>query len=252
NISVVIRNLPKEEAMKTGAMALFGEKYGDMVRVVTIDPAYSIELCGGTHVGTTGELGFFKITSESAVAAGVRRIEAVSGIAAENFIQQQSDLLRNIRDSLKAPKDISKAIASLYDENASLKKQVEKFEGAQLKMLRDVLLQKVQPINNTNFIGEIVEVSSPDALKKLAFDLKQNLSYYIIALASVIDGKASVVLLFDEDLTAQKDLDAASLIKQKIAPLIKGGGGGQKTLATAGGQDVNNLQEVIATVKSLL
>jgi alanyl-tRNA synthetase len=252
NIPVVIRTMPKEEAMKTGAMALFGEKYGDAVRVVTIDPTYSIELCGGTHVGSTGELGFFKITSEGAVAAGVRRIEAISGLAAEQYAQEAFDLIRVIRDSLKNPKDIAKAIGSLYDENASLKKQLEKFEAAQLKVLRDALLQRVEKINSVNFIGETVDISSAETLKKLAFNLKQGLSHYVIVLASAIEGKASVVLLFDESTATQKGLDAAVLIRQKIAPLIKGGGGGQKTLATAGGQDVSNLQEVIATVKSLL
>jgi alanyl-tRNA synthetase len=142
NISVVIRSMPKEEAMKTGAMALFGEKYGDTVRVVTIDADYSIELCGGTHVGATGELGLFKITSETAVAAGVRRIEAVSGLAAENYVQSNFELVRSVREALNAPKDIIKAITSLYDDNTSLKKQLEKFETAGLKALRDAMLQK--------------------------------------------------------------------------------------------------------------
>ena len=252
NISVVIRSMPKEEAMKTGAMALFGEKYGDTVRVVTIDADYSIELCGGTHVGATGELGLFKITSETAVAAGVRRIEAVSGLAAENYVQSNFELVRSVREALNAPKDIIKAITSLYDDNTSLKKQLEKFETAGLKALRDAMLQKIQDVNGVNFIGEIVDVANADSLKKLAFDLKPFLSNYIIVLAAAIEGKAGIVLLFDEAAAAQKSLDASVLIKQRIAPLIKGGGGGQKTLATAGGQDVSNLQGVIATVKSLL
>ncbi|HVF80690.1 MAG TPA: DHHA1 domain-containing protein, partial [Flavisolibacter sp.] len=270
NIPVVIRTMPKEEAVQTGAMALFGEKYGDTVRVVTIDPEaspasgtseggreveqnlLSIELCGGTHVGATGELGFFKITSESAVAAGVRRVEAISGLPAERYVQESFDLVHVVRALLNNPKDIAKAINALHDENASLKKQLERFEAAQLKIIRDSLLQKIEKINNIDFIGEVVEVASADALKKLAFDLKPALSAYIIVLVAAIEGKASVVLLFDEAVSAQKSLDASALIKQKIAPLIKGGGGGQKTLATAGGQDTSNLQAVIATVKSLL
>lgn len=252
NIPVVIRQLPKEEAMQSGAMALFGEKYGDMVRVVTIDPAYSIELCGGTHVGNTGELGFFKITSEAAIAAGVRRIEAQSGLAAENYIQEQFDLLRGIREALKNPKDITKAIASINEETNSLKKQVEKFEQAQIKTLRDVLLQKSQLIKGVHFIGELVEVGNADILKKLAFELKPLVNDHVILLAAIIDGKASVILLIDEAIAAQKNLDAALTIKQKIAPLIKGGGGGQKTLATAGGINTAELQQVVNVVRDSL
>ncbi len=252
NIPVIIRTVPKEEAVQSGAMALFGEKYGDLVRVVTIDPAYSIELCGGTHVGATGELGFFKIKSEAAVAAGVRRIEAISGLAAEQYIVEQFELVKNIREALKNPKDINKAIAALYDENAALKKSLESFESAQLRTLRDGLLQKAEAINGAQFIGDVVEVSSADALKKLAFDLKSSLSRPAIALASAIAGKAAVVLLFDEALAAEKGLDASALIKQTVAPLIKGGGGGQKTLATAGGQETGNLRQVIAAVKAAL
>ncbi|GAA4744906.1 alanine--tRNA ligase [Flavisolibacter ginsenosidimutans] len=252
NIPVVIRFMPKEEAMKTGAMALFGEKYGDTVRVVTIDPSYSVELCGGTHVGATGELGFFKITSEAAVAAGVRRIEAISGAAAENYINHQLETLRGVRELFKNPKDLGKAIASLQEENTLLKKQVEKFEAAQIKSLSKELLQQTQVVNSTPFIGAVVDVPTADALRKLAFELKASAPGHLIALASAVDGKAAVVLQLDEALSAEKNLDAAVLIKQKVSPLIKGGGGGQKTLATAGGQDASHLQEVIAAVKAAL
>jgi len=252
NIPVVIRQLPKEEAMQSGAMALFGEKYGDTVRVVTIDPSYSIELCGGTHVGFTGDLGFFKITSEGAVAAGVRRIEAFSGVAAEQYAQEQFDSIRVIRDLLKNPKDIAKAISSLNEENNSLRKQLENYELALVKSLRDELLQKAEIVEGATFIGQVVEVNNADTLKKLAFELKPFISDYIIVLAAAIDGKAAVVLLFDEQIAAKKKLDAAATIKQKIAPLIKGGGGGQKTLATAGGQDAAELQQVIQAVKDSL
>ncbi|HUC80944.1 MAG TPA: alanine--tRNA ligase, partial [Flavisolibacter sp.] len=252
NIPVVIRTMPKEEAMQSGATALFGEKYGDTVRVITIDPTYSIELCGGTHVGATGELGFFKITSEGAVAAGVRRIEAISGLAAETYLQQQLSTVQNIREALKNPKDIQKAITGLQEENAALKKTLERFEAAQLKTLRDALAAKAQTVNEVQFIGETVEVGSADALKKLAFDLKTVVGNAVIVLVAAIEGKASVAVSVDEALVTAKGLDASALIKQKIAPLIKGGGGGQKTLATAGGQDVSHLSEVIAAVKTAL
>ena len=252
NIPVVIRFLPKGEAMKTGAMALFGEKYGDVVRVVTMDPGYSVELCGGTHVGATGELGFFKIVSETAIAAGVRRIEALSGAAAEKKINEQLQHFHQIKEALKNPKDVLKTIVSISEENALLKKQIERFELAQLKSLSNELSQKAQRIDGVDFIGEVVQVANADALKKLAFELKQRVDSPVIALTAAIEGKASVVLLFDDSVSQQKNLDAASIIKQKIAPIIKGGGGGQKTLATAGGQDASGLAKVIEAVKALL
>jgi alanyl-tRNA synthetase len=252
NIPVVIRFLPKEEAMKTGAMALFGEKYGDVVRVVTIDPSYSIELCGGTHVGATGELGFFKISSEAAVSAGVRRIEGLSGIAAEQYIQEQFTLVHALKESLKHPKDLSKAIDALLEENNALKKNAEKLEQAQLRSMSDSLAKSIEEVNGSNFIGKVVEVGNADALKKLAFDLKQRVSSAVIVLAAAIGGKASVVLLFEDKEAALKELDASKLVKEKISGLIKGGGGGQKTLATAGGLDISALHQVIETVKSLL
>ncbi|MGZ5285786.1 MAG: alanine--tRNA ligase [Flavisolibacter sp.] len=252
NIPVVIRDMPKDEAMKTGAMALFGEKYGDTVRVVTIDSEYSIELCGGTHVGTTGELGYFILTSESAVAAGVRRVEAVSGTAAAKVIEARTAQLLEIKEVLKQPRDIIKAISALQEENTSLRKQVEQSEQIQLNALSEKLVQQAEDINGIQFLGAVVEVSNADALKKLAFQLKPRLKNFIIVLAAATQGKAAVVLLFDEGASQSKGLDASSLIKQKIAPLIKGGGGGQKTLATAGGQEISALHQVIDGIKDLL
>jgi alanyl-tRNA synthetase len=252
NIPVVIRYMPREEAMQSGAMALFGEKYGDTVRVVTMDSNYSVELCGGTHVGATGELGYFRIISETAIAAGVRRVEAISGAAAEQYARTQFDTLRQVRELLRNPADLSKAINALNEENAGLKRQLEKLEQVQLRTLADSLLKKLQIINGAGFIGELVETGSADSLKKLAFELKPKVPDHVIVLAASIEGKASVVLLIDETMVTLKGLDASALIKQKISPLIKGGGGGQKTLATAGGQDVSALHQVIETIKNLL
>lgn len=252
NIPVVIKEMPKEDAIALGAMALFGEKYADVVRVVIIDEKYSIELCGGTHVGYTGELGLFKITSESAVAAGVRRVEAVTGFAAEQFVNAEFDNIRAIRGLLKNPKDISKSIESLQSENTELKKKLEKLEARQLVALRNELLQKDEIINNVTFIGDIIEVSNADALKKICFDLKTNLNDYVAVLCANLDGKPFVAVGLSETVAVAKGLDAGKIIKEHIAPLIKGGGGGQKTLATAGGQDASNLQLVIEKVKALL
>jgi alanyl-tRNA synthetase len=232
-------------------MALFGEKYGDVVRVVIIDPKYSLELCGGTHVGATGELGIMKILHESAVAAGVRRIEAVSGGAAEHFISEQISSLRNIRETLKQPKDIAKAVENLLQENNEAKKEIEKLEARQLSAIKVELLKRKTQVDGISFIGEIVEVSSADALKKLCFDLKSELKNYAVVLAANIGGKPQVAVMLDEAVSTRKNLEAPKIIKEQIAPLIKGGGGGQKTLATAGGQDASNLKQVIEKVKEL-
>ena len=258
NIPIIIRLMPKEEALRTGAMALFGEKYSDTVRVVTIDPGYSIELCGGTHVGATGELGFFRIRHEGAVAAGVRRIEAVGGKAAETFVGEQLAELATVRQLLKNPADLPRAAEALSSENADLKKKLEKAEAKELEGLRGQLLQKMQTIGGTSFIGEIVEVPGADALKKLCFDLKPGLAAlpgappYLVVLAANLDGKAAVALLLDEQLVSARNLQAPVIIKEYVSPLIKGGGGGQKTLATAGGQNAGNLPQVIERVRGLL
>ncbi|MGB3153392.1 MAG: DHHA1 domain-containing protein, partial [Chitinophagaceae bacterium] len=252
NIPVVIKEMKKDEALKLGAMALFGEKYGDSVRVVIMDRDYSVELCGGTHVGATGELGLFKLTGETAVAAGVRRVEAVCGKQAEDYVLEQTGLLNNLREVLKNPKDIQKAVENLQSENAELKKHMDVLEARQLVIIRNELLQKDEIINGINFIGDIVEVSNADALKKLCFDLKNHLRDHVAVLCVNIGGKPFVAVGISDTVAHAKNLDAGKIIKDLVAPLIKGGGGGQKTLATAGGQDVSNLMQVIEAVKKLL
>ena len=252
NIPIVIKEMKKDDAVALGAMALFGEKYGDKVRVVIMDEKYSIELCGGSHVGHTGELGLFKITSESAIAAGVRRIEAVCGKAAEKYVNQNFEVINEIGGLLKNSADIAKSIENLQAENTYLKKHIEALEARQLVVLRNELLQKDEIINNITFIGDIVEVSSADNLKKLCFDLKTKLNDYVAVLCCNIDGKPFVAVGISDTVVAAKNLDASKIIKEHIAPLIKGGGGGQKTLATAGGQYVGGLREVIERVKALL
>jgi alanyl-tRNA synthetase len=252
NIPVVIRELPKEEALKLGAMALFGEKYGDTVRVVIMDADYSVELCGGTHVGSTGEMGLFKITAESAVAAGVRRVEAVCGEAAEQYLSGQLELLELVKQQFKNPKDLAKAAENLQQENASLKKHIEHLEARQLVGIRNELLHKDEIINGVTFIGDLVEVGNADALKKLCGDLKTHLHDYLAVLCANIGGKPFVAIGISETVAAAKNLDAGKLIKEVVAPMIKGGGGGQKTLATAGGQDVAHLAEVIGKIKEMI
>ncbi|MEQ1552973.1 MAG: alanine--tRNA ligase [Ferruginibacter sp.] len=252
NIPVVIKNMSKDDAMKTGAMALFGEKYGDTVRVVTIDPNYSIELCGGTHVGNTGEIGFFKIRSESAVAAGVRRIEAVSGTAAEALINTTFEDIDNVKTLLKNPKELCKAIETLQSENTSLQKRVEALEARQLVGIRNELLTKDEIINEITFVGEIIEVPNADSLKKLCVDLKNNLHNHLIVLCANVGGKAHVAISISDTVVVAKNLDAAKMIKETVSSIIQGGGGGQKNLATAGGQNVKELENVILAIKNML
>jgi alanyl-tRNA synthetase len=252
DIPLMIKEMSKDEAIEQGAMALFGEKYGDIVRVVVMDPSYSIELCGGTHVSRTGEIGYLKIKHETAVAAGVRRIEAVCGNAAEQLINEAFSSIKEIKEALKNPKEISKAIENLQTENNELKKRLEKLEAKQLSIIKDDLLKKVRAENGVQFLGEIVEVHSADALRKLSLDLKNDLNNYVAVLVANVDGKAQVAVSMDDKAIQSKNLDAQKIIKEHIAPIIKGGGGGQKTLATAGGQDASNLQQVIDKVKSLL
>jgi alanyl-tRNA synthetase len=251
NIPVVIREMPKEEALAMGAMALFGEKYGDKVRVVIIDPEYSVELCGGTHVMHTGMIGLLHIYSESAVAAGVRRIEALTGPKALQYLTGQIAKVRELGTLLKAP-DPLKAIVKLIEEKSALEKKLEHLENRMLVGIRNELLQKDEIINNVSFIGQIIEVPNADALKKICFDLRNNLHDHLVILAANIGGKPSVAVGISDTVVAARQLDAGKIIKEKVAPLIKGGGGGQKNLATAGGQDASKLKEAIEEVRKLL
>lgn len=252
NIPVVIKELPKEQALQLGAMALFGEKYGDTVRVVIMDPAYSVELCGGTHIGSTGELGLFKFTSESAVAAGVRRIEAVTGSKAEDFVNEQLLQLKAVKTALKNPKELLKTLESLVQDKATLEKQVEALELEKVKQMAVGLKSAVENINGINFLGKVVEISSAEGLKNLAFALKNEIPDHVLVFAANIAGKASVALLIADNLVASKGWEAPKMIKELIAPLIKGGGGGQKNFATAGGQEAGQLEQVIQKIKGAI
>ena len=252
NIPVVIREMSREEALKTGAMALFGEKYGDMVRVVTIDPSYSVELCGGTHVSATGELGFFKIKSESAVAAGVRRIEAVAGIAAENYIDGELAVLSSIREQLKNPKDLLKSVQDLHSESSVMRKKIESLEMKQVSHLKTELLNETIPIGKYTYIGKRCEGISPDSLRKLGAELQQENPRLLLLLSVVSDARPFVVIGLGEQLISEKNLDASTIVKEIVAPLIRGGGGGQKSLASAGGQYDGGLNAVFSAVKSLI
>ena len=251
NIPVVIKQMPKEEALQLGAMALFGEKYGDQVRVVIIDPTYSVELCGGTHITSTGELGFCMITSETGVAAGVRRLEAVAGIAAQERLREEKKTMSQLATLLKNPRDIVKAIENQQEELQSLKKQLESTENKLAAFLKAGLATSATAVGDLQFIGQVIEVSQSEMLKKLCNDLRST-SNTVITLAAVIAGKPFVAIGISDDLVAANRFDATVLIKTKVAGTIKGGGGGQKALATAGGQDASNLSLVLEQIKASL
>jgi len=243
NIVSDIRELPIEEAKKTGAMALFGEKYGDLVRVVTFDKHYSIELCGGTHVRATGVIGYLKIVSESAVASGIRRIEAITADKAEDYFDRQEKLARDLNALLKNPKDTLKSVQTLIDHNTELQKQVEALYREKAKVIKAQLLQKIRPVNGISFISEKIQLESAEALKDMVFELKQ-LPSHMIVLGSEIKGKPSITVAISDDLVTSMKLNAGTMVRE-LAKSINGGGGGQPNYATAGGTDSGGLQKAL-------
>jgi alanyl-tRNA synthetase len=245
------RNVAYQVAINSGVTALFGEKYGEYVRVITFDDNFSKELCGGTHVKATGYIGFFKIIAESAVAAGVRRIEAITGIGAENYINEQSKLINQLKELLKNPKDIGKSVETLLDENNRLKKEIEKSIMEKSSGLKNELAEKAQSINGINFIAEKVALPNADAIKNLAYQLKDIVSDLFLVLAADIDGKPNLTVMISENLVKEKGLNAGNIIRE-LAKEIKGGGGGQPFFATAGGSDVSGLDKALAKAKSFI
>lgn len=252
NIPVVVREMPKEEALKLGAMALFGEKYGDTVRVVTMDPSFSVELCGGTHVGSTGMIGAFTIASESAVAAGVRRVEALTGAAAMQYFAEKVGQAKQLSELLKT-KDTVKSVEKLLEEKSALEKRVEVLEQKEFTALAQQLAASAVMLNGLSFVGGVLTLGSADAWRKMAPALKAALKdHFVVILAAVVDDKAQVLLQLGDSLLSDRSWDASKMIREHIAGLIKGGGGGQKAMATAGGQDITQLEKVVETIKGLL
>jgi alanyl-tRNA synthetase len=245
------RNVEYNLAINSGVTALFGEKYGDYVRVITFDDNFSKELCGGTHVKATGYIGYFKIIAESAVAAGVRRIEAITGIAAENYINEQSKLIHQLKELLKNPKDIGKSVETLLDENNRLKKEIEKSILEKSSGLKNDLAKKAQNINSINFIAEKVALPNADAIKNLAYQLKDIVSDLFLVLAADIDGKPNLTVMISENIVKERGLNAGTIIRE-LAKEIKGGGGGQPFFATAGGSDASGLDKALVKAKEFI
>ncbi|WP_460621444.1 alanine--tRNA ligase [Hymenobacter tenuis] len=245
------RNVPIDEAKNLGATALFGEKYGEFVRVITFDREFSVELCGGTHVRTTGDIGFFKITSESAVGAGVRRIEAVTAETAEAFVNQQLDLLGQVREALGNPQHLIPSIEKQTEEIAGLRKQIEQFAQQSINQQKDQLAGQVKALNGVNFLAAQVQASSADGLKTLAFNLRQTVPNLVAVLGAEIDGKPQLAVMLDDELAKGGKLNASTLVRE-LAKEIQGGGGGQPFFATAGGKNVAGLGAAIGKAEELI
>jgi alanyl-tRNA synthetase len=246
------RAVPFDEAKNRGAMALFGEKYGDKVRVITFDPSYSVELCGGTHAQATGQLGFFKIVSESAIAAGVRRIEAITGEEAEAWINEQQTTINEIRETLKNPKDMLKSIEALREQNKKLEQEIEKYKLAEARGMKDELIQKAQPVQDgVSLLVEEVETADMDAGKNLAFELRSSLPKGIVLLGARMGDKAGIWLSIPEEIGQKTGLHAGNIIRE-IAPLMEGGGGGQAAFASAGGKNPKGVSAALAKGREIV
>ena len=244
--NVTYAEIPIDEAKAMGATALFGEKYGDKVRVVVFDKNYSMELCGGCHTSATGNIGMFKIVSEGAIAAGIRRIEAITGEAVEQYLDEQLDLIGHIRETIKTP-DLVKGVTSLSEQNSALKKEVEHLMQEKAQAMAERLHEKATEHEGYKLIMETLPCSG-DQLRNIALMLKQMNESTIAILGSVVDGKPSLCLLLPEAFADAKGLDATKLIRE-VAKEIQGGGGGQKTLCVAGGRNADGLPKAMEMLR---
>ena len=242
------RNIPIAEAKTMGAMALFGEKYGESVRVIQFEN--SVELCGGIHINSTTDIGLFKITSESAVAAGIRRIEAISGESAQQYFRDRTATLESISSILKKPKNIEKSVIDLIDQNSELTKQIELLNKEKAALVKKELKQKIIEINGLNFLGEKVNLNTA-SIKDVLFQLKGEQKNFVGILANAELNKCGLSVILSENLIEDKNLNAAKIIKE-ISHHIRGGGGGQAFFATAGGKDQNGIATAIEELKAML
>lgn len=239
------RNVPMEVATEMGAMALFGEKYGDTVRVIQFGE--SVELCGGTHVSSTGQIGLFKLRAESAVAAGVRRIEAITNEAVENYFAQQETTLRAINDTLRNPKDVTKAVEDLVQKNAELQKQVEQFKKEQARLVKGELKQAIIAKGDYQFLEAKVNLDAGQ-VKDLLFQLKGETNRLVAVIGSTDADKCAISIFIDESLVAEKGWNAGAMVKA-VGPHIQGGGGGQAFFATAGGKLASGIDAALTEIK---
>jgi len=243
------RNIPMKAASDMGAIALFGEKYGDTVRVIRFDD--SVELCGGTHVHHTGQIGFFKIMSESSIAAGIRRIEAITGEKVVEYVFSQIQELAEVKSLLKNQKNAAEGVRALIEEVNTLNKKVEELIAEQAQVIKKNLIQQKENINGINFIAAKIELNSASAIKDISYQLKNEVDNLFLALGAEIDGKANLSVMISENLVKEKSWNASVIIRE-IAKEIQGGGGGQDFYATAGGKNPKGIDNALVKVKEYL
>lgn len=244
------RTMAFDDAVQMGATALFGEKYGDVVRVITFGKDYSMELCGGTHVSNTSRLGIFKITSESSVAAGVRRIEAVTALEAFKLLHKLQNERDEISEMLNQPRDVKEAIQKLIADQSELQKTVDQLNTEKLAVVKEQLLTGMVPANGMNIIISKLSLPDADSAKSLCFQLKNAVKDLYCVLAYESAGKPGIAVMISDELVAAKGLDAAAIVRD-LGKEIQGGGGGQKFFATAGGKDISGLDRVVQKAKQL-
>lgn len=242
------RNVPKEEAIADGAMSLFGEKYGDTVRSIRF--GQSIELCGGTHVKNTADIWHFKIVSEGAVAAGIRRIEAITNDAVKAFYSDNNEKLSEIKGLLNNTKDPAKAILNLQEENTNLKKQIENLLKDKAKNLKGDLKSELELVNGVQFLAKQLDLDA-GGLKDLSFEMGNEYNNLFLLLATQQDGKALLSCYISKELVADKNLNAGQIVRE-LGKHIQGGGGGQPFYATAGGKNPDGISAALKAAKAYI
>jgi alanyl-tRNA synthetase len=244
------RELGMDEARNMGAVALFGEKYGDKVRVIAFDKEFSAELCGGTHVETTGNIGLFKIVSEGAIAAGIRRVEAITGKAAEQYLNERLAALDAVKAELKNPKDVLTGVQQLLEQNEQLRKSLDAMQKQQARQMVGELADSAQHINGVNYIAASVKMDVQMA-KDLAFEIRKQVNDLFLVLGHVADGKPGITVMISENLVKEKGLHAGNIVRN-LAKNIQGGGGGQPFFATAGGRNADGIDKALQESRKLV
>jgi alanyl-tRNA synthetase len=242
------RSIPIQQALDEGAMALFGEKYGDNVRAIKFGE--SMELCGGIHVENTADIWHFKIISEGAVAAGIRRIEAITGNAVKDFYTTQENALAAIKEALKNPQDVLKSVVSLQDDNVKLKKQLEQLVKEKIEGLKNTLVADFQEINGIHFLAKQVDLSM-SSTKDLAQAIGTSKPNAFVFLASIEDNAPNIHCYISKELVAEKGLNAGNVIRE-LGKLIDGNGGGQPFFASGKGKNVDGIKEALEKAVTFL